>query len=135
MLASAGVLGAAAPAEAAPTRSEKRLAARINHVRDAHGLRKVRISATLNRSAHRWAVHLRRSDSFYHARLASGTAESLALATCSSASPRRLVRMWLRSSAHRAIVLDRSARRVGPGVNAGPYRGYRCIRVAVARLR
>ncbi|MGH3029688.1 MAG: CAP domain-containing protein [Gaiellaceae bacterium] len=136
MLACAGILGAAAPAaEAASTRKEKRLVAKINHVRDAHGLRKVRISARLNRSAHRWAVHLRRSDSFYHARLASGTAENLAWGTCSWASPRALVRMWMHSPAHRAIMLDRSARRVGPGVSTGRFQGYRCVRMAVARFR
>ena len=134
-LACAGILGAAAPADAAPTRSEKRLVAKINHVRDAHGLRKVRISATLNRRAHSWAVHLRRSDSFYHARLVSGTAENLAWGTCSWATTRVLVRMWMRSSSHRAAMLDRSARRVGPGVSIGRYRGYRCVRMAVARFR
>ena len=135
MLACAGVVGAAAPAEAAPTRSEKRLVARINHVRAGHGLQRVRISATLNRRAHRWAVHLRHSDSFYHARLASGTAENLAWATCSWASPRALVRMWMGSPSHRTIMLDRSARRVGPGVSTGRYRGHRCVRMAVARFR
>jgi uncharacterized protein YkwD len=134
-LACTGIVGAAAPAEAAPTRTEKRLVARINHVRDAHGLRKVRISARLNRRSHRWAVYLRRSDSFYHARLASGTAENLAWATCSWASPRALVRMWLGSPSHRVILLDRSARRVGPGVSIGRYNGYRCVRMAVARFR
>ena len=134
-LACAGILGAAAPADAAPTRSEKRLVARINHVRDAHGLRKVRISATLNRRAHSWAVHLRRSDSFYHSRLVSGTAENLAWGTCSWATVRVLVRMWMRSSSHRAVMLDRSARRLGPGVSIGRYRGYGCVRMAVARFR
>jgi uncharacterized protein YkwD len=133
-LACAGILGGAAPVEAA-SRSEQRLVAKVNHVRDNHGLRKVRIGATLNRRAHRWAAHLRRSGSFYHARLASGTAETLALRTCSSGTARRLVRMWLRSSSHRSILLDRSARRIGPGVSAGAYRGYSCIRVAVARFR
>ena len=134
-LACAGIVGAAAPAEAAPTRSEKRLVAKVNNVRQAHGLAKVRISARLNRSAHRWARHLRRSDSFYHARLTSGTAENLAWATCSWGSPRALVRMWMGSPTHRAIMLDRSARRVGPGVSTGRYRGYRCVRLAVARFR
>jgi uncharacterized protein YkwD len=134
-LACAGIRGAAAPADAAPTRSEKRLLARINHVREAHGLRKVRISATLNRRAHSWAVHLRRSDSFYHARLVSGTAENLAWGTCSWATARVLVRMWMRSSSHRAVMLDRSARRLGPGVSIGRYRGYGCVRMAVARFR
>ena len=135
-LACAGIVGAAAvSAEAAPTRSEKRVVARINHVRDAHGLAKVRISATLNRRAHSWAVHLRHSGSFYHARLVSGTAENLAWGTCSWSTPRALVRAWMRSSAHRVIMLDRSARRVGPGVSIGRYRGYSCVRMAVARFR
>lgn len=135
MLACTAVLGAAAPAESAPTRIEKRLVAKINDVRAAHGVRKVRIGGNLRRAAHRWAVRLLRSDSFYHARLRSGTAENLAWATCSWASPRKIVRMWMGSPSHRSVMLDRSARYVGPGVAVGRWRGYGCVRMAVTRFR
>jgi uncharacterized protein YkwD len=135
MLACAFVLGAATPAEGAPTPKEKRLVAKINDVRAAYGLRTVRLTQRLNRSAHHWARHLLRSDSFHHARLASGTSENLAWGTCSLASARVIVRMWMDSPGHRAALLERGARRVGPGVTAGSWRGYSCVRMAVARFR
>lgn len=135
MLACAGILAAAAPADAAPTRAEKRLVARINDVRTAHGLRKLRVSGRLTANARSWAVHLLRSDSFYHGRLAAGTAENIAWLTCSWARPRRIVRMWMNSASHRSILLTRSLRRVGPGMAVGSWRGYGCVRIAVARFR
>jgi uncharacterized protein YkwD len=135
MLACAGVLAMAAPAETAPTRMEKRLVATINDVRAAHGLRRLRIGPRLSRSAHRWALYLLRSDSFYHGRLSSGTAENLAWATCSWARPLTFVRMWLRSPGHRVQLLARGRRYVGAGVVAGSWRGYGCVRMAVTRFR
>jgi uncharacterized protein YkwD len=136
MLACAAILALAVPtAGAAPTRMEKRLVAKINDARAAHGLRRLRIGARLARGAHRWSLYLLRADSFYHARLASGTAENLAWGTCGYMSPAMAVRMWLGSSAHRVHLLDRSARYVGTGWATGGWRGYRCVEMAVARFR
>jgi uncharacterized protein YkwD len=135
VLACAGVLAAAAPSDAAPSPAEKRLVSRINDVRAAHGLRKLRISLRLSQNAHSWAVYLLRSDSFYHGRIASGTAENIAWATCSWARPRTIVRMWMNSSSHRSLLLARGFRYVGPGLAAGSWRGYGCVRMAVARFR
>ena len=133
----AGVAALASPraAGAAPTRMEKRLIAKINDVRAAHGVRRLRLGARIQRGAHSWSRYLLRADSFYHARLASGTAENLAWGTCSYVRPLKIVRMWLHSSAHRPHLLDRSARYVGAGWTAGSWRGYSCVEMAVARFR
>lgn len=131
-------VAAAAPAKAeaaAPTKIEKRLIHRINDVRAAHGIRRVRVSGRLQSGAHSWARHLRRADSFHHARLSSGTSEIIAWGTCSYATPRVIVRMWLNSGSHRPHLLDRSARRVGAGWSVGNWRSYRCVDLAVARFR
>jgi uncharacterized protein YkwD len=128
-------LGAASPAQAAPTRAELKLIARINDARAAHGLRKLKPSARLHRGARRWAGHLLRSGSFYHSSLAAGTSENLAWGTCSWINARAVVRMWMNSSAHRANLLRRGVSRVGTGVRRGPWRGYGCVRMYVARFR
>lgn len=133
--AAVAALSAPAKADAAPTKMEKRLINRINDVRAANGMRRVRVASRLQSGAHSWARHLRRADSFYHARLASGTSEIIAWGTCSYATPRVVVRMWLNSSSHRPHLLDRSARRVGAGWNSGNWRGYGCVDMAVARFR
>jgi uncharacterized protein YkwD len=114
---------------------EKRLVARINDTRAAHGMRRVRIGSRLSRAAHRWAVYLLQADAFYHGRLAAGTSEIIAWGTCSYMYPRKAVRMWLASSSHRPYLLDRSAHNVGTGWARGAWRGYSCVEMAVARFR
>ncbi|HXV57514.1 MAG TPA: CAP domain-containing protein [Gaiellaceae bacterium] len=131
----AGALVAATAAAAAPTKMEKRLVAQINDVRADHGLRKLKVGSRLQRGAHSWARHLIRADSFHHARLAARTGENLAWGTCNWYSPRQAVRAWLRSSSHRALLLDRRFRAVGTGWARGPWRGYGCVKMAVARFR
>jgi uncharacterized protein YkwD len=128
-------LAAAAPAQGSLNWGEKRLVARINDARAAHGLRQLRVRGTLSRGAHSWSRHLMRSDSFHHARLASGTGEVLAWGTCSWFRPAQAVRMWLNSAGHRALLLRRGFRYVGTGWTSGAWRGYGCVEMAVARFR
>jgi uncharacterized protein YkwD len=136
VLACVAVLAAAVPAAgAAPTRMEKRLVAKINDTRAAHGLRRLRIGSRLAQSAHRWSLYLLRADSFFHARLAAGTCENLAWGTCGYMSPAAAVRMWLSSSSHRANLLDRDNRYVGTGWTVGRWQGYGCVKMVVARFR
>lgn len=130
-----GALLVATPAVAAPTMMEKRLVAQINEARADHGLRKLRVGSRIQRGAHSWARHLLRADSFHHARLAAGTGENLAWGTCSWYSPRQAVRAWLGSPSHRALLLDRRFRAVGAGWARGAWRGYGCVKMAVARFR
>jgi uncharacterized protein YkwD len=135
LLASAGVLALAAPAEAAPTTMERRLVAQINDARADRGLRKLRIGPAIQAGAHSWARHLRRADAFYHARITAGTGEVLAWGTCSWFSPAAAVRAWLRSSSHRRVMLRPGFRFVGAGWSSGSWRGYGCVEMAVARFR
>lgn len=136
LIACAAVFGLSAPtAGSAATRAERRLIGKINDARAAHGLRRLRASARLGLGAHRWSVRLLAADSFAHARLASGTGEILAWGTCDYLSPRRAVRMWLNSASHRPILLGRGVRYVGAGWAAGRWRGYGCVKMAVARFR
>jgi uncharacterized protein YkwD len=135
LLACTGVLALAAPAQAAPTTMEKRIVAQVNDARAARGLRKLRIGSGVQSGAHSWARHLMQADAFYHARLSAGTGEILAWGTCSWFSPAAAVRAWLRSSSHRAVLLNRGFRVVGAGWRRGSWRGYGCVEMAVARFR
>lgn len=128
-------LAAAVPAQGSLNWGEKRLVARINDARAAHGLRQLRVSGTLSRGSHSWSRHLMRADSFHHARLAAGTGEILAWGTCSWFKPAQAVRMWLNSPGHRALLLRRGFRYVGTGWSSGAWRGYGCVEMAVARFR
>jgi uncharacterized protein YkwD len=115
---------------------EKRLIVKINDARADHGVRKLRVGGRIQRGAHSWVIHLLRTDAFRHGRLRPGTAENIAWGTpCSWMSPRRAVRMWLRSPPHRRALLDRGARYVGAGYVAGSWRSYGCAEIAVARFR
>jgi uncharacterized protein YkwD len=95
----------------------------------------LRLGSTLQNGAHYWARYLRRHNTFYHARLASGTAENIGWLTCRSDWAHDLTRMWLNSYTHRIHLLDPSARRIGVGVAKGSYSGWSCVRVSVTRFR
>jgi len=125
----------AVPAQAAPTAVEKRLVERINDTRASYGLRQLRFAPRLGDRASDWSRHLMRQDSFHHANLRAGTGEILAWGTCSWFKPARAVRMWLNSSDHRALLLRPGFRVVGTGWTRGPWRGYGCVEMAVARFR
>ena len=109
---------------------------RVNDARANHGLRRLKFGPRLQRGAHAWAVHLRRTDGFYHASPAPGTSEVIAWgAPCSWMTPARAVRLWLKSPPHRRALLDRTAHYVGTGWAAGSWRSYGCAELAVARFR
>ena len=132
----AGLAQPAKTSASTPTRAEKALIYAINNARDNHGARRLRVGATIQEGAHNWAHYLLVHDSFYHARIStSGVSENLAWLTCRSGWARTIVRMWLASPVHRATLLDRSATRLGAGVARGSWRGYSCVRIAVARFR
>jgi uncharacterized protein YkwD len=126
-------LGAASPAQAAT--SEQRLVKRVNEARADHGLRQLRPARKLAAGADAWSRHLVRRDAFHHARLSAGTGEILAWGTCAWFRPAQAVRMWLRSSGHRALLLRPGFRVVGTGWTRGAWRGYGCVEMAVVRFR
>jgi uncharacterized protein YkwD len=114
------------PAAASPGRSAQ-MAAAINKVRARQGLPALRTSASLNRSARRFSRRLIRSGRFGHASRvqASGRfrslGEALGMHLGEGLGIRSTLRLWLRSPAHRAIVLTRSMRWAGVGVAKGRY--------------
>jgi uncharacterized protein YkwD len=124
-----------APADAGLTKTEAKLFRAINDARRNHGVHRLRVGPKIQEASHRWARYLRTRSTFYHGRLAPGTAENIGWLTCRQGWARTLVRMWLNSSSHRPALLDRSARRIGVGVNTGRWSGYGCVRMAVTRFR
>ena len=135
-LASALMLGFARPAPAhAASTAEIQLLRAMNNARAARGLVRLRIGSGLQTGSHSWAWYLLRNDVFRHGSLSAGTTENIGWLTCRTDWAGALVRMWLASPAHRANLLDRSARLVGVGVARGSWQRYSCVRMAVMRFR
>ena len=117
-------------ATAAMNRAETAIVREINRKRRSHGLRGVRISGRLanvarqhskDMLAHDALTHSSFDGSSFSARLSHAGkhrryGETLAWAPRGSrAGARVIVRMWLRSAMHRAVLLDGSLRRIGVG--------------------
>ena len=122
------LLTPAAPAAAARS-AENQMLAKINSYRAKHGLPKVRRSKSLTRSAERYSWKQMRRGYFGHARRIQASSkyrrlgEILAWSSGTAARVRQTFRMWLRSSGHRAVIVDRRFRYVGAGRASGRYRG------------
>jgi uncharacterized protein YkwD len=119
------LVSAPASSTAAPADPSERMMKAINDLRAKHGLRPLRNAPALDRTATGWARHLMRSDSFAHGSsyLRAGfrqAGEILAYTHGWKGNPRPALRMWLRSSGHRSLLLNPSYRYAG----AGPARGY-----------
>lgn len=128
------------PATAAPTRSvatsasassaadtyEHRVKRQVNKRRARHGLRRLRLASCPDSTAAGWSRHLASSDSFYHQSMvdildecdAEYAGETLGRGTM---SPRKLVRMWMNSPAHRAVLISTKSRRIGIGATPDAY--------------
>jgi uncharacterized protein YkwD len=93
----------------------------INRARAKHGAHALRHHAALSRSARRYARHLMRTGRFGHAgRIRAGarfTHLGELLARHRGRKPRRsrTVRRWMRSAAHRPVLLGRQFRFAGIG--------------------
>ena len=105
-----------------PDSYERRVHRVVNLRREALGLRALGKSACAAGTAGRWASHLALTDVLYHQSM------SVVLRTCDASyagetlgrgtmTPRQLVKMWMRSPDHRAILLSRKPRRVGIGAS------------------
>lgn len=127
------------------TRYEKRLAASINATRKRHGLRTLKLAPGLMRSAARHSLQMAVKGYFAHSsyngasffarvsRFYGGGSSTLSagenlLWVQPRVSPRQVVRRWLASSSHQAVLLSRSWRVFGVGVvksthGAGVFRG------------
>jgi uncharacterized protein YkwD len=122
---------AAAPAVARPTAraSQLDMVAAVNGVRSAHGLAALRHAPVLGRSAKAYAGWMLRAQYFGHqariqtSRVFSVVGENLAWHSGRQALVRWTLRAWMRSPAHRAVILHRPFRWVGAGLRRGRFKG------------
>jgi uncharacterized protein YkwD len=124
-----GVALPAAPASAAP--AEIKMVKKLNKIRRAHGVARLRPSYSLFVSAKLYALRMMRWDYFGHqARIPVASrwrtaGETLAWHSGWRLSPRRTVRRWMNSPSHRAVLLSSRFNRVGVGRSRGNYAGRR----------
>ena len=118
------------PAYTAQTRAETAIVREINRMRRKHGLRGVHISARLatvakehskDMLAHNALTHSSFDGSSFSARLSHAGhhrryGETLAWAPKgSNGTARVIVRLWMQSAHHRAVLLDGTLKRIGVG--------------------
>lgn len=107
-------------------RGERSLVRVINRVRHKHGAPRLHAGRRLARAADAHSRSMIARDFFAHGAFAQRVRRFVPyrrlgenLAMTSRCSTRLVVRMWLRSAPHRAILLSRSYRRVGIGRRVG----------------
>jgi uncharacterized protein YkwD len=122
---------------------ERAIVRAINRQRAKHGLGAVRSSRRLARAADFHSWEMLDADYFAHESRDGGPfdrrvrryanhrslGETLAmLGGCGNGSARRVVRMWMNSSGHRAVLLSSAYRKIGIGKRAGDLGGSRaCV--------
>lgn len=92
----------------------------VNRKRAAHGLTKVRLASCPDVAAENWDSYLASTGEFYHQSMqdmldrcnATWAGETLGRG---GITPRKLVRLWMGSDSHRAVLLSTRARRIGVG--------------------
>lgn len=132
----------AAKKATALTASERSLLGAVNGVRSARGLRPLRVDGSLVRAARSYSARMIRTDVFTHgamgARLARSGArgpvfgENLAWGVGPPARSGSIVRSWMASPSHRAVLLRPGWTRIGLGAVRGTFRGYRGATVVTA---
>jgi uncharacterized protein YkwD len=119
------------PAASAATASEKRVLRLIDSARQSHGLPPLRDSDSLCRSARRHSGYMVAHNYFGHlgriraSRRFRRRGEALAMYSGWRMRPHRVLRLWLNSPPHRALVLSRGMRFAGVGGRRGRLRGRR----------
>ena len=99
---------------------EKRVQYHVNRVRRHRELRPLRLASCADQVAERWSRHLASTGRFYHQSMyrvldaceATYAGETLGKGAI---TPRQLVRMWMHSPGHRAILVSHKPRRIGVG--------------------
>jgi uncharacterized protein YkwD len=110
--------------------AEHAIARRINHIRRAHGLRRVRFTVRLRAAARRHSKDMLRHDVLTHA-ASNGASLSARLSSAgrrrsygeviawtprgARVGARKVVWMWMHSPSHRAVLLNAGLRRIGVG--------------------
>jgi uncharacterized protein YkwD len=124
--------GSPAPQDAAASGSVSvspahRLVEAVNRARRQRGLPALRASRDLHRSARRFAASVRRRGVLAHGPAIAAPArfrvrgENLALTH--GLHVQLVVRLWLRSPGHRAVMLSPRMRWAGAGASSGRFRG------------
>jgi uncharacterized protein YkwD len=125
--------GAAHAKNAGLDRTERRVVKLVNRIRTHHGLRKLKASRTLAHAASDHTGDMLRADYLSHdsqdgtpmatrVRRYTGArwvGENIAVTTRRRGVARRVVRMWMASPPHRAVLLSPKSRRIGVGRERG----------------
>jgi uncharacterized protein YkwD len=107
------------------------LIGKINQVRAAHGLKKLRISKSLSRSSTRYSHRLMATGYFGHASRIQASrrfrrlGEVLEWRRGHRPGVRSTLRDWLNSPGHRSVILSPGFRYIGAGLARGRFRGRR----------
>jgi uncharacterized protein YkwD len=121
------------PAGASASSAPVKVFKRINKIRARHGLRKLHLSRSLERSARRYSHYQMRHGYFGHSsrihasRKYRTLGEILEMHYGRKAAPRAAVYNWMHSSPHRSIILSRSFRAAGAGFAVGRFHGRRSV--------
>ena len=124
---------AAAANRASLDRAERKVVRLVNRIRARHGLRRLRPSRPLARAASAHSGDMLRRDFLSHSSSdgtpmgrrvrrytgADWVGENVAAVARRGSTARRVVRMWMASPGHRAILLAPNGRRIGVGRRAG----------------
>jgi uncharacterized protein YkwD len=114
-------------------RTERKVVRLVNRIRARHGLRRLRASRALARAASDHTGDILRSDILSHCSSdgtpmatrvrrytgADWVGENIATIARTRSAARKVVRMWMASPGHRAVLLSPSGRRIGVGRRAG----------------
>lgn len=141
LLLTAALVAVIAPAAVAGEKGAmpaERMVAKINKVRAKHDLQPLRTAPKLMRSSRDYARHLIRTDTFAHGSSYAKagfetTGETLAFHRGQMRRPWPILRMWLASPAHRALILSASFSHVGAGLASGRFDGVKAT-IWVARF-
>jgi len=128
---SAGLVAALPAATASATPAELKVIHKINGIRHAHGLHRLRPAYSLFVSAKVYSHRMMRSDYFGHlSRIPVASSwrragETLEWHAGWRLRPRFAVRLWMHSPSHRAVLLSSRFTRIGVGRTRGNYHGRR----------
>jgi uncharacterized protein YkwD len=117
------------PSAASAKPATERMLDRVNAVRAHHGLKPLRLSHSLEHSAHHYSSHLLNSGSFGHSsrihasRRFRTLGEILELHMGRRPAVRFTLRDWLGSSTHRSVILSSAFRFGGAGYATGRWHG------------
>jgi len=113
--------------------TERKVVKLVNRIRARHGLKRLKASRALARAANDHTGDILRTDVLSHSSSdgtpmatrvrrytgADWVGENIATVTRKGSAARKVVRMWMASPGHRAVLLSPSGRRIGVGKRAG----------------